>query len=620
LTRTAASLAIPITFAVASVFGGGAYVFLRHYSRALQESARKTALAQGELIREALEHEMLANNQAHIREMVRGFSARADIQGLEILDHQGRVWYSHDSTALGATLSRESPACASCHGAGMKEVPGSRVFESEQGSLLRVVLPLENREACQSCHGTEQSINGILILDNDIGEVQGAMARDLRWMVVGSAALIFILVGAVAGIVQVLVLRRLHRFEGAARQIANGDLDRRVPTSGSDTISWLGREFNSMADSVTGLLREVRQQRERLETVINSIDDGIVVLDPSRRIIAANASFLKRTGHSREEVLGCGCTEVAKGACSTPDCPTLACLASGQHQVRICSRRDNGGRIAWEEVHSSPVLGPGGQILQVVEVWRDISQRRAAEARLAESHRLASLGMLASGFSHEMNTPLATVLTCIEGIMRESRTDGEGSAPVQRIRDSAEIAREQLIRCRGITQHFLRLSRGQASPGDLVSLGAVVDAVTRLVEPTASAKQVSIRSTPPPAGLQVKAGAADLEHALINLLLNAVDACGPGGLVEIGVEETDDAVHIRVGDDGCGILPEDVSRIFEPFVSLKQDGTGLGLFLALNFVRQWRGEILVKSTPGAGSEFEIVLPRIHDPSTVESLA
>ena len=134
---------------------------------------------------------------------------------------------------------------------------------------------------------------------------------------------------------RVVVLRRLQRFETTARLIAGGDLDQRVPADGSDTISWLAREFNTMADSMTGLLDQVHGQQRRLETVINSIDDGIVVLDPERSVIAANDAFLRRTGRTRERVLGCCCVEVGPGACPAGDCPTLGlpaiARASGAH-------------------------------------------------------------------------------------------------------------------------------------------------------------------------------------------------------------------------------------------------------------------------------------------------
>jgi two-component system NtrC family sensor kinase len=100
---------------------------------------------------------------------------------------------------------------------------------------------------------------------------------------------------------------------------------------------------------------------------------------------------------------------------------------------------------------------------------------------------------------------------------------------------------------------------------------------------------------------------------LINLLLNAIQACRGGGLVRVetargGADGT--CVVIRISDNGCGIAPEHRARIFEPFFSVRAEGTGLGLFLALNFVRRSGGELLVDSTPGQGSTFSVVLPAV----------
>jgi signal transduction histidine kinase len=253
------------------------------------------------------------------------------------------------------------------------------------------------------------------------------------------------------------------------------------------------------------------------------------------------------------------------------------------------------------------VRSSSGEIVQVVEVWRDISERRTAEARLAESHRLASLGLLASGFSHELNTPLATILTCVEGILRSTQgADRTGDAERQHIAENASIAREQLLRCRGITQHFLRLSRGQPTTGDLVELAATIAAVVRLIEPTARAHSVAIRVEPLPKGVHVRANEAELQHVLLNLLLNAVQACRGGGNVVLGVSGGE-RVRIRVSDDGCGIAPEMQKRIFEPFFSGRPGGTGLGLFLSLDFVRHWGGDIVMTSAAGSGSTFEVDL-------------
>jgi len=553
--------------------------------RSLLKGARATALAEGDLIRVALEHQMIENDRTLIAKMMESFRKQSWVERLVLLDRAG------------AERELQVPA---------DQAGSSRVIEARKGEVLRTVVPIRNRAECYGCHDPSHKINGVLILDYRTTELSQEMAHDLGWMVGGTAAITLLLVGAIGVVIRVAVLRRLQRFETAARQIAGGDLEKRVPAGGSDTISWLAREFNTMADSVTGLVGEVRHQRERLETVINSIDDGIVVLDAERRVIAANDAFLERARHSREQVLGCQCRELTPGGCTVEDCPTLACLASGARQVRLCERRTPEGQIVWEEVHASPILDSQGKLLHVVEVWRDISDRRAAEAHLAESHRLASLGTLASGFSHELNTPLATVLMCVEGILRETSGDGADEAW---IRDSASIAREQILRCRGITQHFLRLSRGQRGEGEVVDLGPVIAAVARLIEPTARAHSVRVEVRPAPAGMHVRADEAELQHTLINLLLNAVQASKAGGQVTVEAE-AGEQVRVRVIDNGCGIAADDQKRIFEPFFSARQGGTGLGLFLSLNFVRRWGGEIRVESIVGRGSTFEVVLPAL----------
>ena len=582
---TTVGLAVGVTAAVVLACAGGAYLYSKHHMRSLLKGARATALAEGDLIRVALEHQMIENDRTLIAKMMESFRKQSWVERLVLLDRAG------------AERELQVPA---------DQAGSSRVTEARKGEVLRTVVPIHNRAECYGCHDPSHKINGVLILDYRTAELSQEMAHDLGWMVGGTAAITLLLVGAIGVVIRVAVLRRLQRFETAARQIAGGDLAKRVPAGGSDTISWLAREFNTMADSVTGLVGEVRHQRERLETVINSIDDGIVVLDAQRRVIAANDAFLERARHSREQVLGCQCRELTPGGCTVEDCPTLACLGSGARQVRLCERRTPEGKVVWEEVHASPILDSQGKLLHVVEVWRDISDRRAAEAHLAESHRLASLGTLASGFSHELNTPLATVLTCVEGILRETSGDGADEAW---IRDSASIAREQILRCRGITQHFLRLSRGQRGQGEVVDLGPVIEEVARLIEPTARAHSVKVEVRPAPAGMHVRADEAELQHTLINLLLNAVQASKAGGQVAVEAE-AGEQVRVRVIDNGCGIAADDQKRIFEPFFSARQGGTGLGLFLSLNFVRRWGGEIRVESVVGRGSTFEVVLPAL----------
>jgi PAS domain S-box-containing protein len=604
-TSMTAGLAAGITTVVVAACAAGAYLFSVHHFNDLLETERSTAVAQGQLMRAALEHQMMENDRTLIADMVQTFGREARVANVVLLDREGVAHYSSAPVAP-EELDQGSATCQACHRLPADQRTGSQVIETAGGAILRTVIPLRNKEACHTCHDPSHAINGVMLLDLDVGATRAAMNSDLRWMVAGTGGLALVLIVGLAGIVRVVVIRRLQRFETTARLIAQGDLARRVPAEGSDTVAWLAREFNAMADSVTGLVTEVRTERERLETIINSIDDGIVVLDVERRVVAANDAFIRRTGAARPHVLGRCCRAIAPGMCTASECPTLACLSTRERQVRICEGRGDDGGVTWDEVHASPVYGSDGSLAHVVEVWRDISDRRAAEARLAESHRLGSLGLLASGFSHELNTPLGTVLACVEGILRDTRVGANGTDP-GRIAGHAEIAREQILRCRGITQHFLRLSRGQAGASDLVDVRWAIVAVARLIEPTARASGVKVTGVAEGPAVFVRADEADLQHALMNVLLNAVQASPAGGTVTLDLQEGP-PVRVRVHDTGCGIAAGDRQRIFEPFFGLRQGGTGLGLFLALTSLRRWGGDISVTSEPDRGSQFELRLP------------
>jgi PAS domain S-box-containing protein len=607
-SNMAIGLAIGVTLAVGIACGVGSYLYSLHHYRAMLESARTAALAQGQMIKAALEHQMMENDRGLIDQMIQRFGAETGVNAVMLLDRHGRPRYSSVTLRDSSDFVIASPTCQACHRLPPEARTSSQVIDTPGGEILRTVIPIQNREPCHRCHDPNQRINGVLIVDVNSGEMRAATNRDIRWMAAGSALLVLVLIAAIGTIFRLVVMRRLQHFETAARLIAAGDLDRRVPEEGSDIISWLAREFNLMAASTTGLLNKVRDQREQLEKVINSINDAIVVLDSDRKVIAANDAFLRRSGRDRGEVLGSSCGHATSGTCGPVDCPTLGCLHTGEAQIRIYERGLPTGDAIVEEVHSSPILDAQGHVSQVVEVWRDISKRRAAEAQLAEAHRMASLGMLASGFSHEMNTPLATVLVIVEGILRSAQSGQFGAnEDSTQIAERARIAREQLIRCRGITQHFLHLSSGRSSPAEIVDAGAALASVMRLIAPTARSNAIEVDLDPVPDGIRIRVSDADLQHVLLNLALNAVQACRAGGHVRMGARGGE-TVCFWVQDDGCGIAPEDQKRIFEPFCSLRKGGTGLGLFLSMDSVRRWGGEIIVQSAPGAGTTFEVCIP------------
>jgi PAS domain S-box-containing protein len=353
--------------------------------------------------------------------------------------------------------------------------------------------------------------------------------------------------------------------------------------------------------------------------VLNSLDDGLIVLDRGFRVVAANRSISRRLCSYPETLHGRNCRDAIGHAlpCRDDDvCPTARCLSTGRLQRAVYELpADTGGRV--HEVYASPVLDDDGSVAQVVEVWRDITERVREEERLAEVERLSSLGVLASGLSHEVNTPLATTLTCAEAIVDRldgSGAEGAGAETLAAIREGASTIQEQVLRCRTITERFLRFARGVPPAIEPTDLQQVVRTILSLAAPTAHEAGIDlVLEGHDPVLPLVTANPEVVQHVVLNLLVNAIESFEqPGGTITARFV-VDEGVRLQIEDTGCGIAPEVQKHLFEPFRTQKPRGTGLGLFLSRTFMRRFGGDVrLVRSAPGRGSCVEIVFSRRGD--------
>ncbi|HLA76678.1 MAG TPA: hypothetical protein VJU18_03755, partial [Vicinamibacteria bacterium] len=209
---TTVGMAVGITAAVSAAATAGAYLYSVHHFETLLGMARATALAEGELIRTALEHQMMENDRSLIARMIETFGQQPGVENVMLLDRGGVERFASSPQARGTELSIESETCQSCHRLPPDQRGSSRVIETRGGTLLRTVVPFRNLEPCHRCHDPSHRINGILILDVDAGTMRASMNRDLRWMVAGSGALTLLLTGLIAAVVRVVVLHRLQRF------------------------------------------------------------------------------------------------------------------------------------------------------------------------------------------------------------------------------------------------------------------------------------------------------------------------------------------------------------------------------------------------------------------------
>jgi PAS domain S-box-containing protein len=615
LDRLTLRLTVGIAALVLVPLGLGFWALSRHhYERSVAAQVR-AAQTQARMVETALRHQMIKKDLTVITSILTEIGARGDMRRAMIINHEGEVRISSDPRTVGQVFPRESPTCFVCHALHPDERSRWVVLQEPDGEVLRTVLPIENRTECQVCHDKANRLNGILICDTSLAPLRAELAADTRSFLAGTIGLAVLLLGGVGLFVRRLILTRLARLQSAVRSIAEGDLDQRVAVRGDDLLASLSSDFNSMAQTISSLLGEVRERQAQLASIMNSLDDGMVVLDRDARVVAANLSFCRRVGTHADQLRGHRCHDGSGHAlpCCGGDgeCPAAKCQLTGELQRGVFRRSASEGRhAAVEEVHASPVFNERGEVVQVVEIWRDITARVQEEERLAEIEHLVSLGTLASGFSHEVNTPLASMLTSAESML--GRIDEAGcdqrATPefVAGLRECAVTIREQVLRCGRITQQFLRFSRGIPPSVEPLDLRQVVEGVVVLVQPTAREARVELIVACDGALPAVRANAEVVQHALLNLLVNAIQSFERrGGAIHVRVA-FDEQVSIRVRDEGCGIPQEAQAHLFEPFRSRKAGGTGLGLFLSRTFLRRFGGDVhLVDSEVGRGSCFEI---------------
>lgn len=244
--------------------------------------------------------------------------------------------------------------------------------------------------------------------------------------------------------------------------------------------------------------------------------------------------------------------------------------------------------------------------------YRELSRQVHERGKqLVRSERLASVGFLAAGVAHEINNPLASIAFCAEGLQRRV-TDLLARAPQDRetITKYLTMIQEEAFRCKQITQGLLEFSRvgeGERQPTDL---GEVVQSVLDVVQHlrNCQGKKIVFQPDASPVAL---ANAQEIKQVVLNVVVNALDSMDEGGELTIGLGQDGPTAEMQFADTGCGMPPEVLDKIFEPFFTANRTGkgTGLGLSISHRIVCQHGGEIEATSAgPGCGSTFVVRLP------------
>lgn len=593
------------------------FYFLHTYYKAqLTEGLITSTTNLSKLIQQGLEFAMFSRRDDLLQTMVIQLAEDPEVEQIFVLDRKGTIRVSSDAARVGYTINRASPTCKLCHNQGDNQQSTTAIFKTAGGrEVLRNVTPLFNKPECHECHSPANSINGVLIMDFSMEKINAQLAQNVWTMLAMMGILVLVLAGAVGIYTNRLVLRKLKAVVDTTRKVRAGDLSARVAVAGSDEFAQLAESFNQMTSQLLDSAEELRATQEYLKHLINSVDDGIVVVDDSLRVVMVNDVYLEIIGRSKEELIGSHCSATCHQAIHPPDatptnCPARKAFETGRlHKTLITVPGEGGGERALE-IFSSPIRGPGGTVDQVVEVVRDITERQRLEATLLHSEHLASLGMLATGVSHEINNPLASIATAIEGLRRRMAEKPDGWEEPAEVAEYLELVQKEVARCKRITDKLLILARQGPSEAQWVDLRASVEETVSLVSLEADRRGVVLSCEWKNDSLFVKADDGQLRQVLLNILLNAIQATEEGGSVVVRGTKTDNGITVSVADTGCGISALEVKHIFEPFYTNKPagQGTGLGLFISRNIVEDHGGDIVVESREGAGTTVTVSLP------------
>jgi len=350
-----------------------------------------------------------------------------------------------------------------------------------------------------------------------------------------------------------------------------------------------------------------RRERDRLDLIIENVGHPIVVCDSSGNFILFNrrAELLFQENDSfRLSAAAAVRTNAVK---LTSFISTLASASETGRQAEIELIDPEEGRSLPMEITAREVLDATGQVTAVVSILHDLTEireleRRRVEQQLFESEKLAAVGRLAASIAHEVNNPLEAIKNAL--YLMQTGSDFEQNSRF------LEIARKETERVSHIIRQMLGFAR---RPGevDWVDVNQVLEETLVLLEKKMRQLRIKVTKSLDPALPHIRARADQLRQVFLNLILNAQQAIEGEGAIHISTSRYDQALQpsilVQMSDSGVGIAQDDIARIFDPFFSTGKKGTGLGLWVTQDIVRQHGGRIEVSSDVGRGTVFSIVL-------------
>jgi PAS domain S-box-containing protein len=361
----------------------------------------------------------------------------------------------------------------------------------------------------------------------------------------------------------------------------------------------------------------LRASEEQYRAIFNAAADALVLRDAEFRIVDVNPAYEAMSGYARQEVLGLDRITANPPEIEAQVRALHARALAGEAVMLETVLVSKDGTHREAEVRGVPIRHGGAP--HVLYIGRDISERNAVEQRLRQAQKMEAIGQLAGGIAHDFNNLLASIMGFV--VLASER---EAALADPKLTAHLDQALASCRRARDLIQQMLTFSRGRRATPRPLALGPVVETAMKLLRGSLPAT-LEIRSALVEAPL-VALDRVQIEQVLMNLLINARDATGGVGRVDIVVQPTalaakatcascrnrfrGDYLELSVSDNGPGIPPEVLERIFEPFFTTKEVGRGSGMGLATvhGIVHEHGGHVLLETARGTGSRFRVLLP------------
>ncbi len=360
------------------------------------------------------------------------------------------------------------------------------------------------------------------------------------------------------------------------------------------------RSLNQKNQELSTNIAELKAMSSRLQCILDSLADCVLVIDDNMCIEQCNPAAEALLGISRESILGRSYESITNGL---GDVEAVRTVLNTGNSLVDCQRESDegscGGMVALASV--VPIRSGNEETLGVVEVLRDMTQLRMLEKKAYQQERMAALGQMAASVAHEIRNPLGT----IEGFARLLHRDLKDSESHSSL--AGKII-EGVQNLNYVITNLLTYARPTSLQCNEFEVSVLLEEVREMLGDSAGRQTVSIHVGEADASRKLYADMRQIRQVVLNLALNAIQACGDGGNVHMSCEYRKKNIVLRINDDGCGMTEAEMESIFDPFYTSKHGGTGLGLSLCHKIVQSHGGEMRVFSEPEKGSTFEVIIP------------